>query len=236
MLNKLFNKKQKPQFAPTPQRQHIVNTATAQAATTANQQADEDITQKIYPYVEVNHQHEIYKEAKTTVLSGQDMPANMKPVITAFVEDLEVGFVINWGERNQILPQQVLIQNPEMTIESLKGLSLQNFVRDFGNNIQLHGMEDNILMVAVGNKHEATLILLENLWQQLAAFLESDDLYFVVPTRGTFLVSAVSNPVARPRLRELVRDCFERGADDLLSKAIYIKEKAGLIRVVDVAF
>ena len=109
-------------------------------------------------------------------------------------------------------------------------------MRDFGNNIQLHGMEDNILMVAVGNKHEATLILLENLWQQLATFLESEDLYFVVPTRGTFLVSAISNPVARPRLRELVREHFERGADDLLSKAIYVKEKAGLIRVVDVAF
>ncbi|MEY4903169.1 MAG: hypothetical protein RLZZ292_984 [Bacteroidota bacterium] len=236
MLNKLFNKKQKPQFTPTPQRQHLVNTATAQTVPTANQQAEEDITQKIYPYVEVNHKHEIYKDAKTTVLSEQEMPANMKPVITSFVEDLQVGFVINWGERTQLMPQQVLIQNPEMTIESLKGLSLQNFVRDFGNNIQLHGMEDNILMVAVGNKYESTLVLLENLWQQLSTFLESDDLYFVVPTRGTFLVSATSNPVARPRLRELVRDCFERGADDLLSKAIYVKEKAGMIRVVDVAF
>jgi hypothetical protein len=235
MLNKLFNKKQKPAFIPTPQRQHFNGATTAQA-TTANKQSDEDITTSIYPYLEVNRQHEIYKASPTIVHSPNDIPANMKPVITSFVEDLEVGFMINWGDRTQILPQQVLIQNPQMTIENLKGLSLQNFVRDHGNNIQLHGMEDSILMVTVGNKQEATLVLLENLWQQLAAFLESDDLFFAIPTRSTFLVSANTNPMARPRIRQIIRDCFERGAEDLLSKAIYLKEKEGIIKIVDIAF
>lgn len=186
---------------------------------------------KIFPRIKVDYAHANYAADQDKDFVGQDqpisedIPEDQKPIIVSLGDDLLLTFGIDRGEHYELLNRKLFEVNPGLTHEQLQQSSVATMVQEIGEQIQLQGDQDDIIMITAGGNSEAALILIDDLWMQLHEML-NDDLFFCIPARDLLFVCKESNTASADKMRQLVKGVFENPeSQGLLSKSIYVRRR-----------
>ncbi len=86
---------------------------------------------------------------------------------------------------------------------------------------EVNGDPTNIMMVTNGGNFEATMLLVDFLWDQIEPVFK-DNICVAIPTNDVLLITAKNNLQARKNLKDLVRQYFEdKETKGLIVRYIY---------------
>lgn len=147
-----------------------------------------------------------------------ELPHDNSPVITPFAGDLIVMYALDLPTHFQFVTFRDL-HNAALTAAELHSIALQNFPSRVPK-IELHGQAPRHMIIAGGN-FEATLLLLDSMWDQFEHEMPGE-LLAVVPARDLLYVSATGWDEAKTFLLEASSRFLpeERYA---LSKCIFVR-------------
>ena len=140
------------------------------------------------------------------------------PVIRPFAADLIVMYALDLPTHFQFVTGRDL-RNASLTVEEIHSIALRNLPSRVPK-IELHGQAPRHMIIAGGN-FEATLLLLDSMWEQFEQEMPGE-LLAVVPARDLLYVSASGWDEAKTFLREASNRYLpeERHA---LSKCIFVR-------------
>ena len=194
---------------------------------------------KILPRIKADYSHDIYANDSGKFL-GNPMPGNLKipekflPIIASLTADLSLLFAIDTGDQYTIINNEFLEQNPEYNVERLKAEATTNLVKEIGQQIKVNGDVTSRCMITCGGNFEAALLLLD-FWDQIHDQM-GEEIYMALPTRDVLFAASMTEE-NRQVLMSSVKGFFDKDADYLTSKALYIKRKGSLeLRIDQVAF
>lgn len=135
------------------------------------------------------------------------LPHDDSPVMRPFAADLVVMYAIDLPSHFQFVAYRDL-RKASITEEELHSIALRNLPARVPK-IELHGQPPKYMVTAGGN-FEATLLLLDSMWEQFEEQMPGE-LLAVVPARDLLFVSASGWDDALPFVREMTnRDLPEK--------------------------
>lgn len=147
-----------------------------------------------------------------------ELPPDDSPVSVPLVADLIVMYALDYPDRFEFITGKQLRENG-LTIEELHAIALRNLPNRVPK-IEMHGTSPCHMITAGGN-FEATLLLLDGLWDQLAEHLPGDAMA-VVPARDLLCVSGSGYGEAHQFLAGIANKELE-DKRYALSKCVFIR-------------
>lgn len=157
----------------------------------------------------------IADDSSSTVV---ELAAEEAPISIAFVAELMVMYAIDYPDRFEFINGRHLREN-NLTQVQLHELALRN-LPERTPPIEMHGRSPCFMVTAGGNM-EATLLLHDSLWEQLAEYIPGDPMA-VVPARDLLCVSGTGWDGALEFLTSV--------ASKELEDARYVLSKCVLVR------
>lgn len=121
------------------------------------------------------------------------------PVVLPFAADIVVMYAFNLPHRLQYISHREMAQLGVSESE-LHAKAIENMPRHL-SEIKLNDLNNGVFGVSCGGTLEASLLLLEPVWQQLAPYLPGIPLA-AVPARDLLIVSGSKQPNAFARIKQ----------------------------------
>ncbi|MCB9232114.1 MAG: DUF1444 family protein [Bacteroidia bacterium] len=197
----------------------------------------------ILPRIKVDYSHPMYKNDAGRDFLGDELPDGVTlsedqlPITKPLFEDLMVCFAADKGDSYELLQNGILKHNPHLNAEVLYQASIESVIAEIGGEIQVNGDPNHIVMVTAGGNFEATLILVDDFWEQMKSFF-GEKMVVAIPAKDLLLICRESNKEAISELKEGVRRLFENpDTHGVLSKGLYLKEVGKReMKLIDQAF
>lgn len=186
-------------------------------------------TNKIFPRLKANYGHEMYKSDLGKKFMGNseiklDIPEKFIPINENIFEDIMMSFIADNGLSYVMLQNEFLELNPNLTIDSLKVLSLNNLISEIRDKIQMHGDVNDVAMITCGGNFEAASILVPKTWENLFSHF-GPKIAFCVPANDILYVCKADNKDAILKMKMQINEWFHsEDTQGLISKGIYLKE------------
>ena len=197
---------------------------------------------KIFPRLKANYGLEIYRNDIGKKFIGKmnldiDVPDKFTPISDAIFEDILMTFIVDNGSSYIMLQKEFLENNPELTLGSLKLLSVNNLIREIGNKIELYGDPSDVGMITCGGNFEASIIFIPKIWEKLFE-VYGPKIAFCIPANDILYVCKFDNKPAIEIMKNQIKEWFHsEETQGLISKVIYLKEE-GIkgAKMIDVSF
>lgn len=121
------------------------------------------------------------------------------PVVQSFAADIVVMYAFNLPDRLQYVSHREMAQMG-VSESQLHARAIENMPRHLPE-IKLNDLNNGVFGVSCGGTLEASLLLLEPMWQQLAPYLPGIPLA-AVPARDLLIVSGSKHPNAFARIKQ----------------------------------
>jgi uncharacterized protein YtpQ (UPF0354 family) len=108
--------------------------------------------------------------------------------------------------------------------QKLHAVALANLRRTMPQP-ELHQISTGVFMLTCGGNFEATILLLDEVWQQVSAMV-SDDLVVAVPARDMVIFTGTDNRDGLAFMRSKVSHILESG-DHILTRHFLIRSETG---------
>ena len=170
-----------------------------------------DIVKKALPYLKP-----CVHDATTTICLAPDE----QPVVRMFDEDLMVMYVVDIGNALQIVQEHDL-KKEHVTEAELHSSSIQNLKRlaDAALRIESH---DPVFMVFLEGNLEASLLLLDDLWENRLRHLVQRGFIAAIPARDVLVFCDCDSQEGIRQLHQVV-DRLQNG-DHLITTALFRRE------------
>lgn len=145
------------------------------------------------------------------------------PVLRPFSVPLLASYVVDAGESYEFVQNRHLVEDG-IDEEALHRIGLENLAQllnDRSTRVQPYG---NIFAVMMGGDFEASLILLDPLWDEHFRQFVSGDYAVVVPARDVLAFCDASSTAGVDELRQVVHRVFPDG-DHLLSDRVHVRRQ-----------
>ena len=144
------------------------------------------------------------------------------PVYENFAKGIAIFYGIDTGYSYELVQNGHLSET--ITLEKLRAAALANMARDVSDKTQIDGDPANIMMLTNGGNFEATMILMEGVWENLEPVF-NDQICIAIPARDLLFIAGRNNPVGMESLRAIIRKFFdERETQGLIVRHIYARE------------
>jgi Protein of unknown function (DUF1444) len=159
--------------------------------------------------------------ASVTLPDGQilQMSPAQTPLIASWVSDLTIGYAIDQPNSLQYLTP-AKCESLGIELKEVHGLALSNLKKVLPP-IQRHG-ETSIFMLSAGGNFEASLLLLDDLWEAQEE-LVSGRLVVAVPARDMILFASDQSEDGLRQLRESISSIWQ-GGNQLVSQHLLVRE------------
>lgn len=208
-----------------------------------NQNPNNGESLKVLPRIKINYLHTIYETNQEANFIGNPLPGDMEipdnqqPIIRKLYEDIILCFAIDKGDWYELLQKETLLNNPHLHEDVLYQISVNTLIQEIEGQIQIHGDPNDLVMVTAGGNFEASIILIDDFWEQMHQIFK-DDLILILPARDILMIAKASNQQAFDKMKEIINNYFENPeTQGLLSKALY-KRAIGqtTLQIIDTAF
>ena len=144
---------------------------------------------------------------------------NESPVIKPFAESLGICYMVDNGHSYEVVQNRHL--SDDLTIEKLHEVALTNLATAISDKTQVNGDPKNIMMVTNGGNFEATMLLVDFLWEQLEPVF-NDKICVAIPANDLLFIAGKNCLQGRETLRTLVRQYFDnKKTKGLIVRNIY---------------
>ena len=227
LFKKLFGKSNDDESSNTPENTEVLESNSKFEERNVNAEPE---SVKILPRVKVDYSHEIYAKDGGMSFTGNPMPKewelteDQKPIVKSLFSDLTLCFAVDKGDSYEILQNEMLKKNPNLTLDVLHQISINSLVQEIGDQIQMNGDPNHIVMVTAGGNFEAAIILIDNFWDQIHQILDGNAIV-AIPAKDLLFICKEHNQEAVDKLKEITKGYFDKpDTEGLLSKALYLKE------------
>lgn len=156
-------------------------------------------------------------ESEHLKMSVEDSPV-MEPLTTG----LSIFYAMDMGNRYLLIQNRHL--SSTITQEALHAAALTNMGREISDKTQVNGDPASVMMLTNGGNFEATMLLVDGMWENLKEVFK-DDICVAVPARDLLFIAGRNSGAGREGLRGLVRKFFdEQETKGLLVRHIYGRE------------
>lgn len=152
------------------------------------------------------------------VLSQDD-----SPVLRPFSDPLLVSYVVDAGESYELVQYRHLAEEgiDEAALHRIGLENLAQLANDRSTRVQPYG---NIFAVMMGGDFEASLILLDALWDEHFRQFVGGDYAVAVPARDVLAFCDASSMAGLDELRHVIHRVFPAG-DHLLSDRLHVRRQ-----------
>ena len=197
----------------------------------------------IVPRIKADYAHKIYATDQEKKFVGKAVaeeaivPPHLQPFTNPLFEDLNLIFAFDLGDQYQILNNETVEVNPDLTSEYLLQASNDNMLNECGSDIKMNGNPEELVMIMTGGNFEASLILVNNFWKQINDIV-NEDLIVSLPTQDVLFISPESSVVGIAKQKTAIKKFFENPeTQGLISKALYKRNRQTQnFEIVDIAF
>jgi len=143
------------------------------------------------------------------------------PVQKRLGNGLVLGYLVDRGGHFEYVLGRHL-EAEGLTREALHEAALANLVQRVSEGVQLHPVGDAFALILDGN-FEASLLLLDGLWEESLAGYAPSGLVVAVPARDVLAFADSASPQGVEQLRDIVARTFD-GGDHLLVSHLLRRE------------
>lgn len=164
-----------------------------------------------------------YLKANVTDTNGPAITVSRTetPVLRSYVEPLLLSYVVDAGNYFELVQERHLEQDG-LDDQTLHRIGLKNLAQLVGQRpTRVHPYRD-IFAVTMGGDFEASLLLLDPLWDQHFRQFVRGDYAAVVPARDVLAFCDASSTAGLDELRQVVQRVFP-GGDHVLSDRLYVR-------------
>ena len=168
----------------------------------------------------------IYPMLKQTVPDSDTTPViilkeSEEPIIDPFIADIHIAYLIEFESFFTYVNQRQLAKW-NITKDSLRKTALINLDKLANGGANFHG-DSTYAMITLNGNFEASLLLSDNFWPNIAGIVKSNDLIIGIPTRDVLLVTHQDCIDGLEKLRQGVKQTFEQG-DHVITKWTFKRE------------
>jgi hypothetical protein len=164
-----------------------------------------------------------YLKADVTNTDGPALQLSQEnsPVLHPFVDGLLVAYIVDAGNSYEFIQNRHVVRDG-IAENQLRTNGLHNLVGLVNQrSLQVHPYA-NIFAVTMGGDFEASLLLLDGLWDEPLRQFVSGDYAAAVPARDILAFCDAGSTAGRTGLRELIDRVYPSG-DHLLSNRLYLR-------------
>jgi len=152
----------------------------------------------------------------------QGIPEQEWPVTEPLVADLLISYAFDLPHAFQMITSSDL-KRLNLTPEDLRRLAVKNLRRQV-REIKTEGQGSPVLMLTAGQDLTACLLLLDEVWEDLAGQLPGETVV-AAPSRGIILVTSSDWQDGLALIRELVAGVLERESTHRLSDVLLVRRQ-----------
>lgn len=154
-----------------------------------------------------------------------DLPPGQEPVFMDFQEDFIMGLAMDTGYSYEFVNQDMLKKHGGQ-VETLMQQGMDNILNEIKENIQVHGdIQTGACMITCGGNHEASLILFDGFWNQVAEMAQTD-ICMALPVRDILLVCNFYNTTAMDQMRQKIQQFYyDKDQPHPMSPRIYLRKE-----------
>jgi uncharacterized protein YtpQ (UPF0354 family) len=141
-------------------------------------------------------------------------------VMRPFVGPLIVTYVVDTGDAYDLLQQRHLTKDG-IDRDAVHGIGLNNLARLASERARVRPFK-NVFAITMGGDFEASLMLLDPLWDEFFRRFVQGDYAVAAPARDILTFCDAASTAGVAELRELVRRVFPDG-DHLLSEHLFVR-------------
>jgi uncharacterized protein YtpQ (UPF0354 family) len=156
------------------------------------------------------------------------LSADDSPILRPLGDDLLAAYLVDEGDAYSYVQGRHL-EEEGLDRDALHGIALENLsalVNTRGTTIRSYGQ---IFAVLMGGDFEASLIMLEVLWEQHFRDYVNGDFAVAIPARDILAFCDASDAVGLDELRQLIARVWPNG-DHLLSNRLYFRRGGAWMR------
>lgn len=151
-----------------------------------------------------------------------ELDAEALPVLHELGDGLLVSYVVEQGDQFEFISEGEMVEEG-FTADRLHQVGLANLAELVGaQGVQVHP-DEAIFAVVAGGNFEASLILIDDLWQSGFRQFVDGDYAVAIPARDILAFGDAGNAAARSALRDVIRRAW-LGADHLLSNRLFTRQ------------
>lgn len=172
---------------------------------------------KVYPKLKVVSnatRNDSGKEQSSLQVSFED-----SPLYIPFIKELGIFYAVDAGTHFELL-QNRHIEHTE-GIKTIHKAALNNLDRDIVTITQARGNPDDMIMLTNGGDFEATMMVLPTFINDLERYMNSK-ICVSIPTRDVLIAVPINNVVGLEKMRTAIRGFFDKQADGLLVRHIFV--------------
>jgi hypothetical protein len=153
------------------------------------------------------------------------------PVLRELGNGLLVSYVVDEGQHFKLINNEEL-EADGLTIDELNDIALGNLA-DAANarGVEVHPY-DSIFAVIAGGNFEASLLLVDDLWDRAFRQFVTGPYAVAIPARDILAFGDAGDPVARAQLRAVIGRAWPT-ADHLLSDHLFTRSHQGWTLLAD---
>lgn len=176
---------------------------------------ENSILKQVYPLFKPAHSGH-----GTNGTEPAEIPEDQKPVANPLVPGLLLFYVVDQGDKFVYLKNEILAQIP---FETLHTLALSNLHEYTKKRTQVHGDFNNAIMIVTGGVFEASIILLDHFWKEIAKEF-TNQMVVAIPTRDVLMITDSMNEQGLETLRSSVRSIYKSGdTTNSLTGDLYVR-------------
>ncbi len=165
-------------------------------------------------------------ESDCITLSPED-----EPVFKNYGNGLLAAYLVDEGKFFSYVQYRHLTE-AGISKDTLHNIGLDNLVEMVNENLEIH-QTDGVFVVILGGNFEASLLMIDELWDDSLAFMVEQSFVACVPARDILAFCDSGSQEGIEKLKDLVDRAWELDCDHRISKDLYFRENATWKRFVN---
>jgi hypothetical protein len=184
----------------------------------------------LLPKIKVDYTHQIYDSKSDFDIAGtrfkeiDEKTSHEGPLETHLYEDLYINYLSENEFISNYVTHATLRKHPVYDQDSIHRKALDSLLDEALIEFQIHGKSNGLMNIKTGSNLEASMILLEEVWDGIHEHLGSK-LVVSIPTEDILLICPQSNRKAVKNLKKKAAGFLkDKSVERKLSKAIYQRQ------------
>ena len=134
----------------------------------------------------------------------------------------------NGADSEKLLNRHILVAKDKVTPDQLVSKAYGNLFRQIESTISISMITEEMGMLSNCKSHDASLVLVNEIWKLIRDHLHSDEIVFGIPAQDQFIFAAADSEEAVEQLTAKVNEYFSDSVrKNRLSPRLYLMRKDG---------
>lgn len=142
--------------------------------------------------------------------------------------------MVNGDDFEMLLNRHIVVAKDKVTPDQLVSKAYGNLFREIEKTISITMITEEMGMLSNCKSHDASLVLVNEIWKLIRDHLHSDEIVFGIPAQDQFIFAAAGSKEAVEQLSEKVKEySSDPACKNRLSPRLYLMRKDGTTGVFE---